>query len=68
MDYCSDILWVDRDAERLNNQSVLPATELDKEIYHKFDVIVIAVENRKVAEEIKDFLIAKGYCNDKIVI
>ena len=68
LDYCQDILWVDRNADGLNNHDVMSLSELDKDIYHLFDKVVIAVENKKMGNEIKEFLMNKGYHETKIVI
>ncbi len=68
LDYCDSLLWVDRNAEKLQNCKVMPLSELDKDIYRMFDMVVVAIENKNVANEIKKYLIDKGYDKDKIVI
>ena len=68
LDYCEKILWVDRNAERLHNQNVVSVSELENDIYFLYDVVVIAVENKNLAMEIKEYLLEKGYRREKIVV
>lgn len=68
LNYCSELLWVDRDAEYLNDERVRPIMELDNKYYYTFDVVVIAIENNTLANSIKCYLISKGYKKEKIVI
>ncbi len=67
LNYCLDIIWVDRSAERINNQDVASVTELDKMEYRNYDYVVIAIENCDIANEIRDYLIMKGYDEKRIV-
>lgn len=67
LNYCEDVLWVDRNAEYLNDCAIKPISELD----HKtqlFDYCVVAIESTKVANEVREFLISKGFDKEKIVI
>lgn len=67
LNYCSGILWVDKDAINLNNQLVHSVSDLDNECCHLYDYIVIAIENKKVTEEVREYLLNKGYLSEKIV-
>lgn len=67
LNYCEDVLWVDRNAEYLNDCAIKPISELD----HKtqlFDYCIVAIESTKVANEVREFLISKGFDKEKIVI
>lgn len=67
LSYCSELLWVDLNAERINNIHVKPITELDEEKYKAFDNVVIALENKNIVKQVNAFLQTKGYSSSKIV-
>lgn len=69
LSYCSEIAWIDRNADNIiDEQGVMLPDELEKDRYYSFDYIVVAMENKKVAEEIKKFCLSIGYSNEKIII
>ena len=45
-----------------------PLSELDKGVYHTFDAIVIAIENKSVINDVKEYLIGKGFGIEKIIV
>lgn len=60
--YCSVVAWVDRDSKIIGVEN--PDIIVDN---GTFDYIVIAIENEKVMEEIKKYLLDKGVEEEKIV-
>ena len=59
------VIWVDKQWENYQEEySVRPVDELKEVIY---DILVIAVRDRELAEEIKCDLLLKGFKEDKIV-
>lgn len=67
LSYCSELLWVDLNAERINNIHVKSVEELDKEEYKLFDNVVIALENKNIVKQVNAFLQTKGYRPEIIV-
>lgn len=67
LSYCAELLWVDRDAEKMNDSKIKSLKKLDKEYFKSFDFIVIGLENKKIIEEVSKFLLDKGYSQEKII-
>lgn len=67
LSYCKSILWVDKNADNIENPMVRPISELECKEAHEFENVVIALESRVVVEEVKKFLVSKGYDIEKII-
>lgn len=65
--YCKEILWVDQNAEHMNNPLIKSISELDTEKAKCFDRVVIAIENSNLAKEIEKYLLNKSFDSKKIV-
>ena len=68
LDYCEELLWIDMNADIINNPLVKPVIELDRDEVHSFDSVVVAIENQRVANDVREYLISKGYSPEKIII
>lgn len=62
--YCKEIIWVDRNADYINNKNVHNVDEIN---FHDYDKVVIAIENKKICEQVKKQLISNNIADDKIV-
>lgn len=63
---CNIVCWVDRDCQKYNFDfyKVKPISEIEK---CNYDVILLALSNRKMAENVKNNLIDMGVDYDKII-
>ena len=62
--YCKEILWVDKNAKRINDDRV---HEVEEIMYYNYDYIVIAINDNDVCKDIKDMLIKQGIEEKKII-
>lgn len=67
INYCAEVLWVDRNANDIMDDNVMNLSVLDEKKSYDVDWIVIAVENSGVCQQIKRFLVSKGYNENKII-
>lgn len=58
--YLGDVIWTDSNKEKHNGEIVAPSKAFDSE----YDKVLIAVENKDVALQIKDMLVEKYYIPD----
>lgn len=65
IDYCNKIVWVDNNHEKYSSLGVFPTEEIYKD--KRWDYVVIAISDDKVALEVKDELIKHGYAEEKII-
>ncbi len=62
--YAVITLWVDKNAKSISNPSIYSANELMKK---EFEYLVIAIDDEKVAFDIRNDLISMGIAENKIV-
>ena len=64
LNYCKELVWVDKNADNIENEKVVdPSIVVDT----KFDYSVIAIENREVCEQVKQYLILHNVKEEAIV-
>ena len=63
--YCEIVLWVDKNAKELSmyNSNIF---EIEKIKKVQFDNVVIAIESKKIAYEVKQKIIELGICEERI--
>lgn len=59
--YCSEIIWVDKNAKYISDDRVSDLEILDTQSIQGVQYIVIAIENKDVCEQIKRDLVNKGF-------
>lgn len=64
LNYCKDILWVDKNAAMIEDDRVQEITCIHNTVY---DVILIAIENKKICRQVADELAGLGIERNKIV-
>lgn len=64
---CELVAWVDKNAEQIKKNEMLPVEQVDELSKYSFDKIIIAVYSKKVAETISEELKNKGIAQDKIL-
>lgn len=62
--YCHDILWVDRNAEYMNDDRIHSVSEIKSYV---FDYVVIAIENKEICKSVYEFLIAQNIDSEVII-
>lgn len=62
-DYCRVVLWCDKGFESMAENIVNPDKIRDCE----YDFVVIAIDNKRIAEEVKNFLYEMNVGKDKII-
>ena len=62
LDYCSEILWVDKNFKELDEVS-----DPEKLQPNSYDYVLIAVKNPEAIEEIKQSLLEKGWKEESII-
>ena len=66
--YCRLVAWADRDPEQFANKTASVRRILPQDITaYAFDYLVIAIQNRKTAEQVAKVLSAMGIPERKIV-
>lgn len=65
--YCKQIIWVDENAEYIENLPVKTLDVLNEKMTKEFEFVVIAIDNKEIVEGVKKFLVQIGYDEDKIV-
>lgn len=63
LDYCSVVLWVDKNYMNLGSEISSP--EKIKSV--EFDKVVIAIANENIKQSVREFLIKAGISNEKII-
>lgn len=64
LNYCRDILWVDKNAAMIEDDRVQEITCINNTVY---DVILIAIENKNICRQVADELAGLGIERNKIV-
>lgn len=62
--YCHDILWVDRNAEYMNDDRIHSVSEIKS---YDFDYVVIAIENKEICKSVYEFLITQNIDSEVII-
>lgn len=62
--YCKELLWVDKNAKRINDDRV---HEVEEIMYYNYDYIVIAINDNNVCIDIKNMLMNQGIEEKKII-
>ena len=63
--YCREVLWVDKDAGIMEDDRIKNIDQIDNSTY---EYIVIAIENRRICNTIREWLIKKGVAEKKIIL
>lgn len=64
LNYYAEILWVDKNAKYMADDNIRPITETRN---YLFDYVVIAIENKRICESVKEFLVQQGIKPQNIV-
>lgn len=64
LNYYAEILWVDKNAKYMADDNIRPITEIRN---YLFDYVVIAIENKRSCESVKEFLVQQGIKPQNIV-
>lgn len=64
---CELVVWVDKNAEQIKRNEMLPVVQVDELSKYSFDKIIIAVYSKKAAEDISEELEYKGILKEKIL-
>ena len=64
-EYCAEIVWVDKNAQLLNDKNILTPEYAAPD---KYDVLVIAIKDVGLANRIAEGMISKGWSKEQIVI
>lgn len=67
INYCSEIIWVDRSAESMNKQNINGISILYEDKTKESENVVIAIDNETVVNDVKNMLLQLGYDESKIV-
>lgn len=67
LNYCSEILWIDKNAKNLSDNRVVGYEIFDNDIIKEIEYVVIAIEKKEICKQIKVFLQQKGIDENIIV-
>ena len=65
--YCKNIIWVDKNAENIADSRVVSIDILKKNKHLNIKWIVIAIENKKICEQVRNELVELKFEESKIV-
>lgn len=65
LEYANNILWVDQNYNNLKINEVKDPNCLKDNL--NFDYAIIAIENKKIAQSVKDFILNTGISHEKII-
>ena len=63
---CELVYWVDKKYENIDSKNI-KVTGTDSFLNKAYDIVLIAVAKKEIAEEIRETLLMKGVPNEKIV-
>lgn len=64
LNYCKEIIWVDKKYDNMENPNVKNPELIRKSYY---DVVVVAIDNKIICEQVKEYLQDMGVSEEKIV-
>lgn len=64
LNYCKDILWVDKNAAMMADDRIHDITDINDESY---DYILIAIENQNICKQVYNELLSQGIEQSKII-
>lgn len=62
--YSEVVLWVDKNYTKYESDNVSNPENI---LIYKFDYVIIAIENEKIAGEVTNYLVAQGISKEKII-
>lgn len=65
---CKSVIWVDKDYEKKNNLLGIKIESINKIKEHDFDLIIIAMNNEEMMNQVKEYLEEIGVEKNKIII
>lgn len=65
--WCDIVLIVDKKYEEYRNTEIQVCSPEELRAIYNYDYILISIESEKVIEEVKEYLLQMGICEDKIV-
>lgn len=65
---CKSVIWVDKDYEKKNNLLGIKVESINKIKEHDVDLIIIAMNNEEIMNQVKEYLEEIGVEKNKIII
>ncbi len=64
INYCKELAWVDKNAKYMKDNKISDLKDVD---IHRYDYIVIAINDRNVCEDIKESFVKQGIKEEKVI-